>query len=74
MSTGYTILIVLMYAAPNYDELVRVRDELKDLRDTFKHTHVHSQNGDLCGQCGFDLRNPIHLRFAEKNADEIAAQ
>ena len=32
------------------------------LLDSVRHTHVRSENGDMCGVCGCDLREGIHVR------------
>jgi len=33
---------------------------LTELRDSFRHTHVRSDDADICALCGLDLRNEIH--------------
>ena len=38
--------------------------ELAEKVDRFRHIHVKSDNGDICADCGFDLRDDIHVGFA----------
>ena len=41
---------------------------IAELEATFRHYHVKARDGvespdDLCLKCGFDLRNPIHVKI-----------
>src|SRR5690348_14648590 len=55
------------YAAKDA-ELAELRKEISLLLDHFGHYHKHGDNGDICAQCGLDLRHLIHWRVQGVNA------
>ncbi len=47
------------------DKCLAANSRVGELREAFKHTHQSSEHGDICGKCGLDLRDEIHLRVGE---------
>lgn len=53
-------------AAGEYDDNpgnteARLRQRIARLEEVFRHRHV-ATDSDACGQCGLDIRDPIHIR------------
>jgi len=46
-------------------EIAQRREENEAMASRFRHTHVAGwEDLDTCGECGFDLRHPVHTRLA----------
>lgn len=50
-------------------ELTHLRGDRDRLLEAFRHYHINDpdSNDDICFECGFDLRNPIHRRAEQCN-------
>lgn len=47
-----------------FEEIITLELRVAELESTFRHYHVNNgTDGDVCRQCGLDLRDPIHTRM-----------
>ena len=50
-----------------YEEigLIDIDNQIREMIEYSRHTHVNNQKNDMCKSCGHYLTHLIHLRYGE---------